>query len=271
MPDARTIKDLGQYFTPAWAAERLVECFFDDLRAGDVVCEPSCGDGRFLQVFPEDLEAFGVEIDPVHAAAARRRTGREVITGDFRTAALPVADGEVDAVIGNPPYKMGIVDGMLDRAHRLLGPRGRIGFVLPAYTFQTPSRVLRYAEDWRLEVTSIPRTLFPGIKLPLVFAQFKKEGRQWVGLALYEEAEDVAHSPAAETLRSGSGSVWKEAVFDAIEALGGEADLSEIYAALAPRRPTGTQWWREKVRQVAARALERTGPGRYALPMQQAA
>ena len=83
-------KELGQYFTPVWAAEQLVDTFFGDLRAGDLAIEPTCGDGRFLQVLPSHVRAIGVEIDPVHAQDARIRTGREVFTGDFSSVDLPV-------------------------------------------------------------------------------------------------------------------------------------------------------------------------------------
>ena len=261
-------KELGQYFTPVWAAEQLVECFFSDLRAGDVAIEPTCGDGRFLQVIPDNVHAFGVEIDPAHAVSVRARTGREVFTGDFCSLDLPVQDGEVDALLGNPPYKLEIVDKILERAKRLLHPRhGRVGFVLPAYTFQTPSRVMRYAEDWKLDVQMIPRTLFPGLSKPLVFAMFRKEGRQWHGFTLYAEAAEVEAMPKGtrETLNSGRGSVWRAAVHDAIDSFGGEASLAQIYARIGPRRPTSTQWWKEKIRQVAQRDFVRIDSGRYAL------
>lgn len=272
MLDAKTPQDrqkeLGQYFTPVWAAELLVETFFSDLRAGDVVVEPTCGDGRFLQVIPQNIHAIGVEIDPVHASAARSRTGRKVITGDFRDVALPFKSGEVDVLIGNPPYTLATVDDILERAKELLHPRqGRVGFVLPAYSFQTPSRVMRYAADWKLDVQMIPRTLFPGLSKPLVFAMFRREGAQWNGFALYSEAVEIEAMPAESrsTLTSGCGSVWRQAVLDAVESLGGEASLQEIYAKIGPRRPTATTWWKEKVRQVARQSLSRIDTGRYAI------
>lgn len=261
-------KELGQYFTPVWAAEQLVDIYFGDLRAGDLAIEPTCGDGRFLQVIPSDVSAMGVEIDPVHAQEARLRTGRTVFTGDFCSINLPVEDGDVDAIIGNPPYKLDIVDGILDRAKQLLHPRhGRVGFVLPAYSFQTPSRVMRYAQDWKLDAQMIPRTLFPGLSIPLVFAMFRREGHQWRGFALYSEASEVEAMPkeARKTLTSSKGSVWRNAVQEAIHALGGEASLQEIYAKIGPRRPTATAWWKEKVRQVAQRDFVRIDTGRYAL------
>ena len=55
-------KALDQYPTPAWVAECLVREHFADLSAVDVVVDPTCGPGRFLQAVPSHVSAFGVEI-----------------------------------------------------------------------------------------------------------------------------------------------------------------------------------------------------------------
>lgn len=261
-PQSDKQSELGQYFTPVWFAEATVESFYGDLSAARIV-EPSCGPGHFLQVFPNDADAIGVEIDPEYAAIARERTGRDVICGPFESVELPYEDGTVDFLIGNPPYNLSVVDRFLERARTLLTRSGEIGLILPAYTFQTPSRVLRYAEDWRLDTQMIPRTIFPGIKLPLVFAQFRKQGPQWVGLALYQAVHDVAgmKKPVQETLKRGRGSIWRTVVAEALEAIGPEASLPEIYAHISPRRPTENRWWREKVRQTLQRYFRREGRG----------
>src|SRR3546814_11300839 len=71
---SRTIEDrkaLGQYPTPGWVAQALVERHFARLSSADKVVEPSCGPGSFLSVIPSDIFAFGVEIDPLPAALAR--------------------------------------------------------------------------------------------------------------------------------------------------------------------------------------------------------
>ncbi len=271
MPDIEDrTEELGQYFTPVWAAEKLYETFFSDIEDGGYIIEPTCGDGRFLQVIPAGIRAVGVEVDPIMAERARQRSGRQVITGDIRNVVL---EGNADGIIGNPPYKLSIVDAVLDRSKDLLKVNGRCGFVLPAYAFQTPSRVMRYAMDWCLEPHFLPRTLFPGIKIPLMFALFRKDGQQWVGMKLYAETYDVEKMDKkySATLKSGTGSVWRSALEQALQALGGEASLSDIYAEISSKRPTQTNWWREKIRQVARKYFENTGPGRYALPSCQAA
>ena len=254
--------EFGQYFTPVWFAEATLETFYGDLSSARIV-EPSCGPGHFLQVFPASADVVGVEIDPELAREARDRTKRDVICGPFEAVELPYEQGSVDFVIGNPPYTLSIVDRFLERARGLLTRSGEVGLILPAYTFQTPSRVLRYAEDWRFDMQMIPRTIFPGIKLPLVFAQFRKQGPQWVGIALYEAVQDVAGMgpEVQETLQRGRGSVWRAVVAEAIEAIGPGASLADIYAHVEPRRPSATRWWREKVRQTLQRYFERAQEG----------
>jgi site-specific DNA-methyltransferase (adenine-specific) len=64
---------------------------------------------------------------------------------------------------------------------------------------------------------------------------------------------------------SAGRSPWKTVVAQAIEDLGGRAKLQDIYAAVAPRRPTGNNWWQAKVRQTLARsgAFTRVGESEY--------
>ncbi len=92
------VANLGQYMTPRWVAEALVQRFFGDLTDRDVVLEPSCGRGAWLHAIPSETPAIGVEIDPELAAVARLDTGRRVIVGDFRDVDL---DFEPSVITGN--------------------------------------------------------------------------------------------------------------------------------------------------------------------------
>lgn len=256
-------KALGQYFTPAWAASALVTSALPDLSASDVVLDPSCGPGRFLQAIPAHVEALGVEIDAVLAQEARRLTARRVVEGDFCTVSLPARP---TVIIGNPPFQLELVDRFLHRAHELLPEQGRCLFILPAYAFQTASRVLRYSEHWGLQQTMIPRNLFPGIKLPLVFASFTKDARRvMVGFALYHETALVQSLPReqAEALVEGPAT-WSDVVLQGIAALGGEAELRALYDYVSMRRPSANPAWREQVRKVCQKRAVRVSRGVYA-------
>ncbi|MEK6285755.1 MAG: N-6 DNA methylase [Acidobacteriota bacterium] len=123
----------GQHYTPREVARLLAA--FAIRRPGDLVLDPSCGDGRLLE---EALglknrlaahgdsprlarEVFGVERSP-SAGRLARRTGACVAVADFfdvepgarlnRTTSLPL---EFDAVIGNPPYIRHEVVGSTDK------------------------------------------------------------------------------------------------------------------------------------------------------------
>jgi hypothetical protein len=261
------VRELGQYPTPVWVAEALVERHFSRLDRSDLVLEPACGPGAFLGAIPDGVPAVGVEIDAQVARIARAATGRRVITGDFRTVALECSP---TVIVGNPPFDLKVIDGFLTRAWQILPEGGRVGFILPAYAFQTAARVAGYADQWSLMQEMIPRNIYPGLSLPLVFAIFSKDFRRTlVGFALYREATDVQQMPEPyrAALGAGSGPVWVRVVEAAIERLGGEANLADIYAELENARPTRTKFWREQIRKVVrvSAQFRCVGSGRYAL------
>lgn len=241
---------LHQWLTPAWAAEELVDRYFGYLTSSDLVLEPSAGRGAFLQAIPNHVPALGVEIDPVLAAQCRVNTGRRVICGDFTTCDLPPG---ITAIVGNPPFSVDLIWRFLGRSAVLLPELGKCGMILPAYAMQTHGKVLSLLHHWSLAVDLLPRRLFPRLRLPLVFVTFTRgSSRSMIGMALYAEAVDVDNlSKRTRALliegRPRKG-VWRAVVEDVLAELG-EATLPAIYEAIEPRRPTGNQWWREKVRQ----------------------
>lgn len=263
-------KELGQYFTPTWVAEQLVARHFPELDETSFVIEPSCGSGAFLHAIPENVPAVGVEIDPKWARAARAATGRKIIRGDFSKIKFA---RQPTHIIGNPPFEMKIVEAFLARAQDLLPEGGKVGFILPSYMFQTPSRVVKWNDDWSLYQEMLPRTIFGGapgdqlIKKPLAFVIFTKDREKRMdGFALYREMHDVSTMPEQyqDLLREAAGSAWFETVLRAMIELQGEADLKDIYKAVAPQRPSGSPWWQENVRRVLQKdVFIRVGEARY--------
>ena len=145
--------------------------------------------------------------------------------------------------------------------------------LLPAYLFQTASRVMEYAEKWSMHQEMIPRNVFEGLSKPLIFTVFSKDAkRTLVGFAFYREADAVLRlkkqARAILDRARTSMSVWRQVVDAALADLGGEASVSQIYAALEGRRPTENHWHREKVRQTLGRYFVRVGDGRYSRPQQ---
>jgi len=266
--NAEHVKKFGQYLTPVWAAEAIVERHFSNLTTKDVVVEPTCGAGAFLGVIPPQISAVGVEIDPLLAEMARKNTGREVIVGDFCKVSLDV---EPTVIIGNPPFSISLIDQILNRAHFMLPEGGRVGFLLPAYMFQTANHVVSLAEQWSIMQEMLPRNFYPNLSKPLVFAQFiKDKRRQLFGFALYYETADVQKLPNGfrDAITAGGGPVWVRAVKAVMEKLGGEADLQEIYNEIEGKRPTKTNFWRPQIRKVVRENTDVftwVGRGRYAL------
>lgn len=263
---------LHQWFTPAWAAEAIVEQEFGWLRPGHRVADPACGDGAFLCAIPEDVDAVGVEIDPVHAESARMFTGRPVITGDFLEVSREQL-GTVQAVIGNPPFQFSLVAAFLNKAHEILVDDGVCGLTLPAYCFQTSSVVEKLNRQFSIRQQLLPRNLFQGIKLPLVFATFTKErNRRLFGFLLYNEAQEMRaidkRWTELVTVRRDPRGVWFPVVEEILNELGGDAGLEQIYTAVQSVRPTENVHWKAKVRQTLQRhpqRFARAGQGRYRL------
>lgn len=263
---ADTAVHLGQYMTPDWAALELVERYFGDLTSADRVIEPTCGRGAFLRALPDYVPAIGVEIDPRLAAEAARLSGRQVIVGDFRAVDLPFTP---TAMVGNPPFQLRAIEGILERAWDLLPEEGRVGLILPCYTLQTPTTVERIAAKWSMQQAMLPRTLFHRLSKPLCFAVLTKgTARGLVGFALYHEAAAISRLQRRyqALLSEGEGSVWSAVVRAALEVLGGRAELPALYREIEGHRPTTNTFWQAKVRQTVQRIAVRVGAGTWALP-----
>lgn len=242
-----------QYFTPVWVAEILYERYYRHLTRDDVVIDPTCGSGNFLLGIPSGPHAplsYGIEIDPVLADEARRRTGRRILTGDFRTIALPTPP---TALIGNPPFETTLIEQFMTRAAEILPDGGQVGFILPAYFIQNSTRTMSYTTHWSMEILTIPREIFPRLRYSLIFGRFRKDRkRTMIGLALFPEAAALRHLPSrlSRPLTPNTSSIWVAVVERALTELGGEASLTALYQLIEGRRPTANRFWQEKIRQV---------------------
>jgi site-specific DNA-methyltransferase (adenine-specific) len=176
-------------------------------------------------------------------------------------------------VIGNPPFRADVFNGILDRCHEILPEGALAGFILPVYLMQTPSAVMRYMEKWSINTELLPRTLFKGhgqLSKPLMFALFRKDRQQvMVGMALYREMRDAEQMDARvrAALRRSGKSEWARSIVRIVAGLGGSADLQEVYSLIAPKKPYAADFWKEQVRKVCQQHLVRESRGRYALPL----
>ncbi|MFT4056461.1 MAG: DUF4942 domain-containing protein [Novosphingobium sp.] len=137
-PSASTAvsKDLQFYWTPREVAEKALEFAgigHPNHYRGDVppmrVLEPSCGDGRILDLLREYRRgAFGIEYHPGRASEARAK-GHAVLTANFlEHPATP----EFDAVVMNPPFYGKHYVKHVRHALEFLRPGGTLVSILPA-------------------------------------------------------------------------------------------------------------------------------------------
>jgi SAM-dependent methyltransferase len=150
----------GAFFTPPALAAFVAERVLAPLRGGALtVLDPAAGDGRFLAAAARAgaTALIGIERDPATAAvAAAALPGARIVVGE---ALLEAALGEVDAVVGNPPYVRSIhlratdptlwaalrgrfaatshgewdlYAAFLERALAWVRPGGRVGLVVPS-------------------------------------------------------------------------------------------------------------------------------------------
>jgi hypothetical protein len=137
-PSTEVARDLQFYWTPESVAETVIAAL--PLRGGEAILEPSCGDGRIMDVLArwheprtyhsarERLRVTGIEYDSGRAEAARAK-GHHVMRGNF----LQVApDPRFDAVVMNPPFYGRHYRLHVDHALRFVRPGGRLACILPA-------------------------------------------------------------------------------------------------------------------------------------------
>jgi N12 class adenine-specific DNA methylase/predicted RNA methylase len=119
---------------------------------GSSVLEPGCGTGNFLGAAADGMRFIGVELDSVSGRIARTlHPGHDIRIENFRDTRL--ADGSVDAVIGNPPFadvkldyrgrKLALHDFFLAKSLDALKPGGILALVTSHFTLDKQNAAAR--------------------------------------------------------------------------------------------------------------------------------
>lgn len=141
----------GQFFTPPDVAATLVRWATGN--EDDRILDPSCGDGAFIMAH---ANAVGCEIDPEHAAAARRHAPAALVHGGDFFLWADETNERFSAIVGNPPFirYQGFNGDLRERALR---QAARFGADLPALT-----------SSWAPFVAASALLLHPGGRLAFV-------------------------------------------------------------------------------------------------------
>lgn len=89
--------NLGQYFTP----DNIVDLCLKNITLNNVIIEPSCGSGKFLNKLPKN--ALGIEID--HDLFDLHLKNKNCINLNFYDYTFEEDKNEKITFIGNPPYR----------------------------------------------------------------------------------------------------------------------------------------------------------------------
>jgi len=148
-PGTEVAKDLQFYWTPRAVTERVLNGL--SRRDGMTILEPSCGDGRMMDVIREvwpKVRMTGVEVDPGRAEEARAKGHNVMLSNFLETTPVP----EWDLVVMNPPFYGTHWKKHLEHARKFLkiGERrwecGTLACILPATAFY----------DGHLEAMGVP-------------------------------------------------------------------------------------------------------------------
>lgn len=254
----------GNYFpTPTWAADLILNNripYNDD----SYFLEPTCGDGRWLDVIPQPCRKLGVELRADLVQVARTK-GHTIIHGNALEVPFPTG---ITHAIGNPPFEADFIDALLDKLHRTLpNDNGLAAFVLPTYYLQTSVHAYRLAQRWEIDVELIPRDIYPGLSKPLMLTRlWRNKAKRGLGLFLYAETVDMRSMNNAAR-DNADRKTWAQFVLDILEHLGGEATLEQMYRAASSKRPTANPFWQEQLRKVLRKVAINTDRGVYRHPL----
>lgn len=121
-------KDLQYYPTPMAVVKNVLGEL--SIGEGEIVLEPSCGCGRFMdgiaRKFPQ-ARCRGIEVDAARAEEARAK-GHKVLTANFLET---IPSEQCDHVVMNPPFYGKHYAKHIEHALKYLKPGGRLTAILP--------------------------------------------------------------------------------------------------------------------------------------------
>lgn len=183
----RKEKILGQFFTPYNVADFIISYSEKFLRKREIICDPACGDGVFLNAAygKSFKKVIGIDIDESVKKSLPSKIVKDIIVKNgLHDLDL---ENKADLVVGNPPFsaKYGkVIDQhllnnfqlgkgrnsqaieilFLEKFFKLANENGLIGIILPMGIFANTQ--LSYVRNFILKnlkvlaIISLPRSIF---------------------------------------------------------------------------------------------------------------
>ena len=145
----------GFYPTPAAVIDRMFN--LTHIGSGDMILEPSAGDGAILRQLPRLVQDRRVDNLTVHAIEYNdtlrgylEQQGFTVIGGDFLEEApkLLVQGIRYDLILMNPPFENGQPLSHIRAAYDLLNESGELVAVVPSSVFTNTTNKFREFQSW---------------------------------------------------------------------------------------------------------------------------
>ena len=134
-------KEYQFFATPKEIAIRMIE--LANIKKGEVLLEPSAGDGAILSLFPKENPYIAIELMPENANKLKEN-GYSVSIGDFLSLYLQ----DVDKVVMNPPFTKQQDVQHIFHAWKCLAKGGRLVSIVSESPFFRENSLSRDFRDW---------------------------------------------------------------------------------------------------------------------------
>jgi len=139
-------KEYQFFSTPKNIVSRMIE--FADIQIGDVLCEPSAGDGAILDEFPKGNEYTAIELMPENCEILIKKGYNNIKQADFLELSFTKL---IDKIIMNPPFTKGQDVRHILHAWNWLKPGGRLVSIVSESPFFRENKTSIEFRQWMQE------------------------------------------------------------------------------------------------------------------------
>lgn len=144
----RAVTGFNLFQTPRPVAVEMARLIKEKIKTGCRILEPSVGLGRLYEPLKDDIENWMMVEEQLECCKALKNAIRnaELKHADFLSLNAQDLGGQFDAVIMNPPFKMGTDIKHIRHALEMLKPQGRL--VSLCYNGTKQNEILKPLADY---------------------------------------------------------------------------------------------------------------------------